>query len=414
MGLSLVPETSNAGIPEPPDEPEAGAGEFSLPEFNLPDFGELELPGRFEPVAEAVVVEPEPEPEVIEPEPEPEVVEPEPRVEAPKVRPKRELHKDFQELKDAIAVELMELADAADPGVVDAEPVEDEPAKPRREVRLPQIKRPRLSGVKLPKLPAIKWPQLAGATVTLPKLPQLSKPKLPKLSRLDPGSTGWRLASAAVAVVAVVLLLGALQGDDKPIAPQPAAATSASSSSDLPSANELRAANADSDAIVGGSVIPADDVPDDASSVSAGSKNSELVRGSTYSVALPKGWERIEPTGDAAFAAMAADATADAQLWISEDPKLDFASFINLSMKQLESLAGSAEIIERIPGPTPETTVVRLAAEAPADQATYEVTLRAAGPYRYYLATSVQPDASAEAAEGAELIVGSFTPEAGE
>ena len=45
---------------------------------------------------------------------------------------------------------------------------------------------------------------------------------------------------------------------------------------------------------------------------------------------------------------------------------------------------------------------------------TYEVTLRAAGPYRYYLATSVQPDASATAVDGADLIEGTFTPEAGE
>ena len=55
--------------------------------------------------------------------------------------------------------------------------------------------------------------------------------------------------------------------------------------------------------------------------------------------------------------------------------------------------------------------MVRLAAEAPAGQPTYEVTLRVAGPYRYYLATSVQPRRLREVIEAAELIAGTFTPE---
>jgi hypothetical protein len=66
-----------------------------------------------------------------------------------------------------------------------------------------------------------------------------------------------------------------------------------------------------------------------------------------------------------------------------------------------------------VPAPTPAATIVRLAADAPAGEPTYEVTLRAAGPYRYYLATSVQPAAGEQATAGAELIRGSFTPEAG-
>ena len=53
-----------------------------------------------------------------------------------------------------------------------------------------------------------------------------------------------------------------------------------------------------------------------------------------------------------------------------------------------------------------------LAADAPPGQPSYAVTLRVAGPYRFYLATTVQPDASAEAEQGANLIAGSFTPEA--
>ena len=40
---------------------------------------------------------------------------------------------------------------------------------------------------------------------------------------------------------------------------------------------------------------------------------------------------------------------------------------------------------------------MRLAADAPPGAPAYEVTLRASGPYRYYLATTVQPDAPSEA-----------------
>ncbi len=55
---------------------------------------------------------------------------------------------------------------------------------------------------------------------------------------------------------------------------------------------------------------------------------------------------------------------------------------------------------------------MKLAADAPPGQPSYAVTLRVSGDYRYYLATTVQPDASAEAVQAADLIAGSFTPEA--
>jgi hypothetical protein len=64
-----------------------------------------------------------------------------------------------------------------------------------------------------------------------------------------------------------------------------------------------------------------------------------------------------------------------------------------------------------VPAPTPEGTVVRIGAEAPPGQPVYEATLRVAGPYRYYLGTTLQPDASAQAEDGVELIIGSLTPE---
>ena len=142
-------------------------------------------------------------------------------------------------------------------------------------------------------------------------------------------------------------------------------------------------------------------------------KDAHLVAGVSYSFALPAGWERVDPPSGATYAAQAKDGGADATLWITEDPKLDFPTFVSQSLSQLEALAGSAQVVDRVPAPTAEDTIVRLAADAPEGQPSYEVTLRVAGPYRYYLATSVEPDASKKASDGADLIAGSFTPDLG-
>ena len=139
-------------------------------------------------------------------------------------------------------------------------------------------------------------------------------------------------------------------------------------------------------------------------------KDAHLVAGVNYNLALPGGWERVEPPAGATFAADAKDGGADATLWITEDRKLDFPTFVSQSMTQLQALAGSAHLVERVPGPTEEDTIVRLAADAPEGQPSYEVTLRVAGPYRYYLATSVDPGASREAEDGAALVYESFDP----
>ncbi len=96
---------------------------------------------------------------------------------------------------------------------------------------------------------------------------------------------------------------------------------------------------------------------------------------------------------------------------MTQDASLDFPTFVSQSLAQLETLAGSARVVERIPGPSADATVVRLAADAPAGQPTYSVTLRVSGSYRYYLATTLQPDASSESSDGVDLITGTFTPE---
>ena len=198
-----------------------------------------------------------------------------------------------------------------------------------------------------------------------------------------------RWVGPPIAALAVVGALYAVQGggddtaSDRAIpAPGPAAATD-----DRPAKREPRARA---------------QVPGDA----------QLISESTFQLALPPGWERSTPSGGATFAAVAPGGAADAMLWIERDPKLDFASFEARSLAQLESLAGSAGVVERNPGPTPETTSITIApTSAPPGAPNYEVLLRASGNYWYYLATTSQPGAGAEVTDAVRVIQGSFLPQ---
>jgi hypothetical protein len=193
---------------------------------------------------------------------------------------------------------------------------------------------------------------------------------------LPPGRL-WKLASIPLAAAAVIVGLVLIQGSDDPTPESRSAATSRAS----------------------------------------GAGDAELVRQPGWSLALPDGWRQLEgPTG-AAFAAVSEDGSGDATLWIERDTSLSFAEFEARSLDQLRQLTGTAGVIERSAGPTPEKTVVRLQADAPPGSGTfapYTVTLRVAGPYRYYLSTSLQPGAPREADDAIELIHNSFLPQPGE
>jgi hypothetical protein len=146
----------------------------------------------------------------------------------------------------------------------------------------------------------------------------------------------------------------------------------------------------------------------------AAPKDAQLISESTFQLALPAGWERTAPSGGATFAAVAPGGDADVMLWIERDPKLDFATFEQRSLAQLESLAGSAETVGRNPGPTAGTTSITIApTSAPDGAPNYEVVLRASerGDYWYYLATTSQPGADPETIRGVELVQGSFLPQ---
>jgi len=230
-------------------------------------------------------------------------------------------------------------------------------------------------------------PRLSLPRPTLPTLSLPSwRPSLPHWLH-NPDSRTWRLASIPLAAAAVIGALLLIQGG--------------SDESKTPFADAVQAR------------------PERAVEQGGGQANrprggasgeASFIRESSFSLALPAGWERTNPAGGATFAAASAEGDADATLWVERDPNLDFAAFEARSMDQLEALAGSARVVERVAAPTPEDTIVRLAADAPAGSPAYEVTLRASGPYLYYLATTVQPDADDAGVDGAKLIRGSFVP----
>ena len=262
--------------------------------------------------------------------------------------------------------------------------------KPKRE--RPKLTMPKWATreISMPKLsmPKLSMPKLAGASAPKPSKPMVKNPSI-SLPKFDPQNPAWRMASIIVAGLAVLVVLLLLRGGDEP---QPGALPAAPSAAGV------------GDAKGGDGKAKRDEA-------AKPSKGTKLVRESSFSLALPAGWEGVDPPAGATFAAVAAAGGADATLWITQDPKLAFPVFVSQSLEQLKTLAGSAQVIERTPAPTAEGTVVRLAADAPAGQPSYEVTLRVAGPYRYYLATTVQPDASPEVVDGVDLITGSFTPE---
>jgi hypothetical protein len=201
--------------------------------------------------------------------------------------------------------------------------------------------------------------------------------------RFSPEGRAWRYLSVPVAAAAVVGAMALIQGWGEPARHSGSSAASAS---------------AESAALEPPFKSGAD---------------SYVVDESIFALALPPEWQRTDPPSGATFAAAPTRGGAEVTLWILSGPKLDFAAFESRSLAQLEALAGSAQVADRVTAPTDEGTVVTLAANSRPGEPAYEVTLRVAGAYRYFLATTVEPDAPREAVDGAELIHNSFVPVAG-
>jgi hypothetical protein len=219
--------------------------------------------------------------------------------------------------------------------------------------------------------------------------PPVAPPAAPAPPAAEPPrgqGRAWRLVSipiAAAAVVGALLVIRGLEDDEgtdqsgatSPAAPEAAAPVA-------PEANQAPAGDA------------------------------RVVREPTFTLALPPGWARTDPPPGATFAARSQDGAGEAALWVRREPDLAFGAFEARSLKQLRQLAGSAEVVKRVTGPSPEETIVRLrSGKRPAGTGpVYEVTLRAFGPYRYYLSTTLGAGASREASEGVALIHSSFLP----
>ncbi len=203
-------------------------------------------------------------------------------------------------------------------------------------------------------------------------------------SRESAGSRLWKYLSIPVAAAAVIVALILIQGsgsDNQPSAPATAA---------QPPAGGAPPANTANDGSAG--------------------KAAEFVKGSSYTLALPHGWTQTEPQNGQTLAASADGGEATAALWVKRDPKLSFPQFESQSLTQLRQTAGSAQVTGRTPAPTADGTIVTLAPDPKPGAPAYQATLRVTGPYRYYLATTVEANASREAADGAELIHSSFVP----
>lgn len=139
-----------------------------------------------------------------------------------------------------------------------------------------------------------------------------------------------------------------------------------------------------------------------------------LVKERGFSLSLPDDWIRVDAPDGAVFAAQSPDGAARSTLWVERDPKLSFDAFVDRSLAGLAKLGDDARVTDRLDGPTVESSAAELRASVALDgQPTgpYRVNLRAAGPYRYYLATSVRPGAAPALLADAELIGSSLRPE---
>lgn len=196
-------------------------------------------------------------------------------------------------------------------------------------------------------------------------LDELPRPDLPEIPR----ERLWTWASIPLAVLGVVAGLLLIQGSDAQPTPAPAAASTAT--------------------------------------------EAEFIEQPGYSLALPTGWEQTNPPDGAAFSAASTDGMADATLWIERAPKLSFERFEQRSLSQLAELGGKARVVDRVEGPTVESSIVELRADVPVGEgatAPYRVTLRAAGPFRHYFVTVTQPGADPDLLADVELMHGSLRP----
>ena len=150
-------------------------------------------------------------------------------------------------------------------------------------------------------------------------------------------------------------------------------------------------------------------------SATAISGDATLIDEPGFSISLPGGWSQVDPPKGASFAAGSADGLAKTTLWAERAPGLGFDRFVDQSMENLDEIGANVRISDQVDGPTLTSRITELRAEVPLDgglNAAYHVVLRADGPFRYYLATSLQPGVTPQLLADAELLGTSFRPQA--
>ncbi len=213
-------------------------------------------------------------------------------------------------------------------------------------------------------------PQARDPRPSLHPRPSVSRPlSMPsRQSHRCPRRLDLRWLTLPVAALAVFAVLSLVNGAASPPTPEPSSAAAAPEAGH--GAAEREAGGRQRRRTAGTASRPTP-VPTDA----------QLVAESTFSLALPAGWDRVKPAAGATFAAVSSDGTADATLWIQSDPKLDFATF------EANSLAAARDARGQRPGRRAERRAdgrveldhPRAQGRARTGSPTYEVVLRGAG-----------------------------------
>ncbi len=162
---------------------------------------------------------------------------------------------------------------------------------------------------------------------------------------------------------------------------------------------------------IGGSGEDAPSKAAAATAVASAPVDATLVEERGFTLSMPAGWKRTDAPDGAVFAAESRRAPLERR---SGSNGIDFDGFVDRSLAGLAKLGEDARVTDRSGGPTIESSAAELRASVALDgqpAGPYRVNLRAAGPYRYYLATSIQAGAPASLLADAELIGSSLRPD---
>jgi hypothetical protein len=150
-----------------------------------------------------------------------------------------------------------------------------------------------------------------------------------------------------------------------------------------------------------------------ASQASTTTAGTTPVEGRGYALSLPAGWTETDAPDGALYAAASADGSARSTLWVERNPETSFSSYVASSLDGLEAMGAGAQVVHQVRGRTLRASSAELAASVPLDgqaPGPYRVSLRAAGPYRLDLASSVAPEAPRGALADVEELGSSLRP----